>query len=101
MHIIPQNKQEWFGVALVPFKAYTALAVIAVNLYCQNGPRHADYGSVVVRVIYGLFFCFLVLCLGGSVQKGVGTREAYLWTCAFAAADLISILLLLPYLASA
>ena len=99
MRIIPTTGQEWLNLALFPFKAYTALAYIAVQVWSRYLPPRADYTDAGAAVMGGYLLCFGALCLGGSVQKSVGPRNSYLTTCGFAAADLFFAILLLPYLA--
>src|ERR1039458_7217044 len=99
MRVLPTTGQEWLSLALFPFKAYTALAYIAVQVWSSNLPPRADYTDAGGVVILGYLVSFAALCLGGMVQKGVGPRRAYLVTCAFAAADLCFVVLMLPFLA--
>jgi len=93
MRVIPTNRQEWLRVILLPFKLYTALAFIAAHLL----PSYHG----VQAVSFGYVLCFMVLSLGGIVQKRVEPSKAYQITYAFAAADLVLIWLMLPEMAVA
>ena len=101
MRVLPATGQEWLSLVLFPFKAYTALAYIAVRIWSSYLPPRADYSDAGAVVTLGYLLSFAALCLGGMVQKSLGPRKAYLTTCAFAAAGLLFAVLMLPYLAHA
>ena len=83
---------------LLPFQAYTALAYFAVVIWSSFLPRQADYTGAGAAILLGYLVSFAVLCIGGLVQKSDGDRGGYLLTSGFAAADLVFVALLLPYL---
>jgi hypothetical protein len=93
MRVTPTNRQEWLRAILFPFKLYTALAYIAAHILPSYHGVQAVSG--------GYLLCFMVLSVGGIVQKRVEPSKAYQITYAFAVADLILIFLMLPELAVA
>jgi predicted MFS family arabinose efflux permease len=99
MQVLPTTGQAWLSLALFPFKAYTALAYVAVRVWSSQLPPRADDTEGGGLITLGYAGSFAALCAGGMIQKTVGPRSAYLMTCAFAVADLLFIVLLLPYLA--
>jgi hypothetical protein len=99
MPIVPTSRQQWLSLATFPFKVYTAFAYIALRIWSGYLPRRGDYTDAGAVVMLGYLLCFGALCICGMVQMSRGPRRDYLTTWAFAAADLLCVVLMLPYLA--
>ena len=99
MHDLSTTGPQWLSLALFPFKAYTALAYMAVQLWNSHLPPRADYTEAGGIITLGYLAIFAALCGGGMLQKSISPRQADLVPCAFASADLIFVVLMLPYLA--
>ena len=98
MRVIPTTKHEWLRFVLFPFKAYTAFAYIAFQVWRSYLPPRADYVDAGSSIMAGYLMSFVALWVGASFQKTVGPRQAYLTTGAFIVADFVFIILMLPYL---
>jgi hypothetical protein len=99
MPIVPRSRQQWLSLATYPFKVYTAFAYIALRVWSGYLPPRGDYADAGAMVMLGYLLCFGALCIGATVQMSLGPRRDHLTTWAFAAADLLFVVLMLPYLA--
>ncbi len=70
MHIIPKTRQEWIGLVLFPFKAYTVVAFPCFMIIDHNGWlfRFSKLGG---DIIFGYLLAGAILIIAGLVQKYV------------------------------
>ena len=99
MKILPASSSDWLATLLVPFKVFVPAGYIMVVIQREALGYRMDTGEITPFVIQGYMLTFFVLVLGAMVQWTIGTRRAYLSTCAFLAGLLVFGFLLLPYLA--
>jgi|ERR1017187_5440820 hypothetical protein len=101
MRILPTTGQQWTSLLLFPFKAYTALAYFAALIGINSLPPRADYTEAVEAITLGYVVSFAAFCWAAMIQKSVGPRRSFVTSCGFAVADLVFVVLMLPYLARA
>lgn len=102
MHLFPQNKQEWLGFVLLPFKAYTVIAPFLVVVSASlPRPRHSGPTDVEAFLVVGLFPCSAVLLFASLLLALVGPKGFALPCLGFGAAAFIIGWLLLPCLSTA
>jgi len=101
MKILPASGSDWLALLLVPFKVFVPTGYLMVAIQREISGYRTDTGAVAALVLNGYVIAFFVLALGAIIQRAIGQRRAYLWTCAFMTAEFIFGFLLLPYLAHA
>jgi hypothetical protein len=69
MELLPTTGQVWLNLALFPFKAYMALAYVAVRVWSSQLPPRADYSEGGGRITLGYLVSFAALCVGGMIAK--------------------------------
>jgi hypothetical protein len=99
MKILPASGRDWLALLLVPFKVFVPTGYLMVVIQREILGYRKDAGAMTPLVLNGYIITFFVLALGAMIQRGIGQRRAYLWTCAFVAGEFILGFLSLPYLA--
>lgn len=99
MKILPASGSDRFALLLIPFKVFVPIGFLMVVIQRETLGYRLDTGEITPFVLTGYIVTFLVLVIGAMIQRTIGSRKAYLSTCAFVAAVFIFGLLLLPYLA--
>ncbi len=100
MRVLPKSASEWVAFALLPFKAYTVLAVICLFIRGAGLPPHSGGGDAAAIVVLGYFLCALVLILAAVIQVFTGPRGAALSSIGIGAAAFVIGWWLLPLLAT-
>ena len=88
---IPQTR---LGMILLPFKAYTAVAFIALNVWNAYFHRHDPVANGDYVLAFSYLVSFAVLTVGGLIQRRKESRPTGLATFGFAIAALIFMILL-------
>jgi hypothetical protein len=102
MKILPQGRQGWFGLALLPFKAYVVIAPVLVFISAQlPRPRHTGATDAEAFMILGLFPCGVILLIAALVLAVTGRKESADPCAGFGVAALVIGYLLRNSLASA
>ena len=102
MHLLPQNKDEWLGLMVFPFKAYTVVAPLLFLVSAQLArPRHTGATDVEAFLIIGLFPCSAILLLAAFALAIFGPKGSALRCLGFGLAAFAIGFLFLPSLATA
>ena len=100
MNILPASGSDWFALVLLPFKVFVPGGWLMLAIKRDIiGYRMDTNTDLLSFVLFGYFISFWVLVLGAIIQRSIGARRAYLYTCGFIVALFVFGVLLLPYLA--
>lgn len=67
---VNSDSWTWLNFALIPFKAYTLIALVVILSYAQHS-RDAESSTnaeTVGLILLGYVICFVVLLVGGLAQ---------------------------------
>jgi hypothetical protein len=106
MHILPQNKQEWWAALLFPFKAYTVIAPLMSGIFFHwlensDSYRHFGLDAADAYPMLLMFPCAAILLFAALVSAFVGSKGNTRSCVGFGIAALILGYYLLPSLAHA
>lgn len=87
MRFIPQTRLGWGRFILLPFKAYVAVALPLAWLLPDIDRRHG-WNLSLEKVLPGYLVCFLVLLLGGLLERVCHLKSESRVTLMFAAVSL-------------
>lgn len=83
---VNSDSWTWLNFALLPFKAYTLIALVVILSHAQH-PRDAASSAnaeTLALILVGYVVCFVVLLVGGLVQalrRKEHSVESLLFAC--------------------
>jgi len=89
MGILPKTTEDWLRLALLPFKAYAAMAYPATSLMYSSMPRHWQDTDAAITIFGGYVWCFVILLFSGMGWWNSGKRREAAITFLFAGVALL------------